>query len=328
MPDSTDPSSVAPPRPAGGSKIWIIGLVIFLIGTGFVLVGVLAVGKAAVDATQKRLVHTARLVPGERLTIPSLRVDAELAARVEITAEVVIPPEQLESPGAATGHVSFSIPASLEVTDSSGTVIEMHASPLTGSVHIPAEDSPHRDSFDPRVECSFKTRKFDAPPAGEIGVVVEVDAVTDSGESVTGASLMLHDQIPRKTAAWGVSGALFLVGGPVMSFAGYFVFGIGVLITRSRLARARNGTGVEGLQLVALIWGLLAGFGMLFGLIPLLGWTNWLSIPVSSMGLIFGIVAACAGRDPNKADALIGTGCCVIAVGVSIVRLVIGFGVV
>ena len=328
MPASTDPASLPQQDQPKGSRIWIVGLVIFLAGAVLVVLGALAVGKGVVDATQKRLVHTAKLVPGEPFSLSALQVDPEQAVRVGITAEVEVPAELIDKPGAPAKTISFSIPASMKVTDSSGTVIEMSATPLTGSTIVPAADSPHRASFDPLVECRVQTRKFEAPTDGQLGLEVQVNPTSDSGEPVTRASLEVHDQIAQKAAAWGLSGVLFLVGGPATSFLGYFIFGIGIIVVRNRRARARTGGSVEGLQLIALIWGLIAGFGMLIGLIPLLGWTNWMSIPVSFLGLVFSIVAACTSKDPNKSDALIGLTCCLTAAGIGVVRLVLGFGVV
>jgi hypothetical protein len=268
------------------------------------------------------------MVPGQPLSLSGIQVDPEQAVRVGITAEVEVPPELVAEPGERAESLQFSIPASIKVTDSSGAEIERSAVALTGSTILPAKDSAHLDRFDPKVECRAQTGKFRVPPGGQIELEILVDSQADSGEAVTRASLEVHDQIPTKTALWGVSGALFLVGGPVTSFIGYIIFGIGIIIVRNGRARARTGGSVEGLQLVALIWGLLAGLGMLVGLIPLLGWTNWLGIPFSGMGLIFSIVAACAGKDPNKSNALIGVAFCVIAASIGLVRLVLGFGVV
>ena len=37
---------------------------------------------------------------------------------------------------------------------------------------------------------------------------------------------------------------------------------------------------------LGLIWGIFAMMGMLFALIPLLGWLNWVVIPFSIIGII------------------------------------------
>ena len=81
---------------------------------------------------------------------------------------------------------------------------------------------------------------------------------------------------------------------------------------------------------LALIWGILAFLGFILGLIPCLGWVNWLNIPFAIAGVVIAIVAmsqASAERRP-VAPALIGLVLSVTAVVIGLIRLFLGGGVV
>lgn len=71
------------------------------------------------------------------------------------------------------------------------------------------------------------------------------------------------------------------------------------------------------MQVVSLIWGILVLLGTLVAAIPLLGWLNWLNIPVAVIGLAIALFArsrapldkrgvATAGIVLNGAAALLG----------------------
>ena len=71
-------------------------------------------------------------------------------------------------------------------------------------------------------------------------------------------------------------------------------------------------TGVLGI-----IFGLVAGVCLLVGLIPLLGWINWItSIPLALVGLVFSRVSA--HRSVGKSLGIAGT---VLSLGVIVVAL-------
>lgn len=70
-------------------------------------------------------------------------------------------------------------------------------------------------------------------------------------------------------------------------------------------------------NLVSLIIGVVAFVFALVAFLPLLGWANWLIIPLAMIGAFFGVLSrGTAGRNLNLF---------VIAIGV--VRLILGFGI-
>jgi len=71
------------------------------------------------------------------------------------------------------------------------------------------------------------------------------------------------------------------------------------------------------LNLVSIVVGVLALLGALVAFVPLLGWLNWLVIPLATVGLALGAVSGGrAGRNLN-----------LVVVVVGLLRLTIGGGV-
>jgi hypothetical protein len=66
------------------------------------------------------------------------------------------------------------------------------------------------------------------------------------------------------------------------------------------------------------ILGLVAFFWMLIGLIPFLGWLNWLNIPVAVAGLVISILGYTQRR--QSALSLIGIILCSIAIVIGVIR--------
>lgn len=81
------------------------------------------------------------------------------------------------------------------------------------------------------------------------------------------------------------------------------------------------------MNVLALIWGILAilGFGVAF--LPCLGSLNWLNIPFSVIGLIVSIAAASQSAPGQKGAANAGLVLCAIAIVMGFVRLMLGGGV-
>ena len=48
---------------------------------------------------------------------------------------------------------------------------------------------------------------------------------------------------------------------------------------------------------------ILSGFLTLFGLVPCLGWLNWLAIPMSFVTVVVGVVGLASDRDPQTGAA-------------------------
>jgi hypothetical protein len=78
------------------------------------------------------------------------------------------------------------------------------------------------------------------------------------------------------------------------------------------------------MQVICLIWGILAVIGMVIGIIPLLGSLNLINIPFSVIGLILSIIATTTGKQGSRNSSIAGIVCCAIAVLVGLVRFLGG----
>ena len=81
------------------------------------------------------------------------------------------------------------------------------------------------------------------------------------------------------------------------------------------------------MQVVALVWGILALLGLGVAFIPCLGWMNWLNIPFALVGLVIGIVALNNAPPDKKGVATGGVVLCAIAVLLGAIRLFLGGGI-
>lgn len=71
------------------------------------------------------------------------------------------------------------------------------------------------------------------------------------------------------------------------------------------------------MNLISIIIGIVALVGALVGFIPLLGWFNWLVIPLAVVGLVVGILArGNGGRNIN-----------LVVLILAVVRLMLGGGI-
>ena len=77
-------------------------------------------------------------------------------------------------------------------------------------------------------------------------------------------------------------------------------------------------------QLVSLVWGILAIIGMVVGFMPCLGALNWLVIPFAVVGLVVSATAMRRSEGAGKGASKAGLVCCGAAAVVGFVRL--GFG--
>jgi hypothetical protein len=72
------------------------------------------------------------------------------------------------------------------------------------------------------------------------------------------------------------------------------------------------------LNLISLAIGAVAVIPLLLGLLPLLGWVNWIVLPMAVTGLIVGTLSrGSAGRNLN-----------LVVLCVAFVRLTLGFGII
>ncbi len=79
------------------------------------------------------------------------------------------------------------------------------------------------------------------------------------------------------------------------------------------------------LSIFSLIWGVLAILGMGVGLIPFLGFLNYLNIPFAIFGLLFSVLAIALSS--KKDLAITGLILCAVAIFLGGIRLVLGFGI-
>jgi len=81
------------------------------------------------------------------------------------------------------------------------------------------------------------------------------------------------------------------------------------------------------MQLVSLIWGILALVGMAVAFFPCLGSLNWLNIPFAVAGLIVSVIALASAKPGDRGRAIGGVVCCSVAIFFGLIRLALGGGV-
>ena len=81
------------------------------------------------------------------------------------------------------------------------------------------------------------------------------------------------------------------------------------------------------MQVLSLLWGILAIVGMVVGSFPCLGSLNWLNIPFAGVGIIVSGLALGAAGHSAKSCGIAGLVCCIVALFFGIIRLALGGGV-
>jgi hypothetical protein len=81
------------------------------------------------------------------------------------------------------------------------------------------------------------------------------------------------------------------------------------------------------MQMLALVWGILAMVGMVVGIVPCLGALNWLNIPFAALGVVIGFIALQRPPLDKKKMAITGTILSSIAAIVGMYRLALGGGI-
>jgi hypothetical protein len=71
------------------------------------------------------------------------------------------------------------------------------------------------------------------------------------------------------------------------------------------------------MKIIGRLFAVLSLIGMVLGLIPLLGWLNWLNIPLAILGLVFSVIGKSRGS----------TIICSVAIIFGGIRLLIGGGI-
>lgn len=81
------------------------------------------------------------------------------------------------------------------------------------------------------------------------------------------------------------------------------------------------------MQVLSLLWGILAALGMVVGFFPCLGSLNWLNIPFAGVGIIVSGLALHGADSDSKSSSTAGLVLCVVALFFGIIRLALGGGV-
>jgi hypothetical protein len=79
-------------------------------------------------------------------------------------------------------------------------------------------------------------------------------------------------------------------------------------------------------QVLTLVWGGIAFTAMAIGLLPVLYYLNWFTVPFAGIGIILSLAALILLRGRREAYPLAGLTCSVIAMIVGVLRLRGGFG--
>ena len=81
------------------------------------------------------------------------------------------------------------------------------------------------------------------------------------------------------------------------------------------------------MQLISLVWGILAMLAAFVAFFPCLGALNWLVIPFAAVGLVVSVIAFAGAGASSRRGAQAGMILCGIATVVGALRLMLGGGV-
>lgn len=81
------------------------------------------------------------------------------------------------------------------------------------------------------------------------------------------------------------------------------------------------------MQIVSIVFGILAVLGMFVGFVPCLGAFNWLNIPLAGIGLVVSGIAFVTCKEGSKTGSIVGLIACGTAILLGIIRLFMGGGV-
>ncbi len=80
--------------------------------------------------------------------------------------------------------------------------------------------------------------------------------------------------------------------------------------------------------LISLLWGIVGMLLMFIGLVPLLGWSNWLIIPFAGVGAIIAAVGIMLTSSEKRGRAKAGLVLNAIVIIVAAIRLSMGGGII
>lgn len=79
--------------------------------------------------------------------------------------------------------------------------------------------------------------------------------------------------------------------------------------------------------LLSLLWGVFMLMWMLLAFIPLLGWGNWLVIPLAGVGAVIAAIGIATSREGHRGRAKAGLLLNVVVMIVGAIRLSLGGGI-
>lgn len=85
---------------------------------------------------------------------------------------------------------------------------------------------------------------------------------------------------------------------------------------------------VNAMQVLSLVWGILALLGVLAALAPFFGALNWLLIPFAIVGAVVSAIVTGMAPEDQRGKSTAGLICCGIAAVLGLIRLIAGLGVV
>lgn len=81
------------------------------------------------------------------------------------------------------------------------------------------------------------------------------------------------------------------------------------------------------MQILSLVWGILAFLAMLVAFLPCLGALNWLVIPFAFIGMVVSVIALATARDSPKALGITGLSLNAATMLLGTMRLLLGGGI-
>jgi hypothetical protein len=81
------------------------------------------------------------------------------------------------------------------------------------------------------------------------------------------------------------------------------------------------------MQIVSLVWGVLAFVGMVVAFLPCFGSMNWFNVPFAGVGVVLSIIALATSKAANNGVAIAALVCNGIAVAIGVIRLFLGGGI-
>ncbi len=80
------------------------------------------------------------------------------------------------------------------------------------------------------------------------------------------------------------------------------------------------------MQIVSLVWGVLAFLGMMIAFLPYLGPLNWFNVFFAGVGVVLSVIALVTAKPWNRGIAIVAVVANGVATVIAVVRLIFGVG--